>query len=62
MSTLQLSDALVAEMVATIVRLAPRDQTILLNRLREMIKENVVTPEKQDGEESRVDVEQRQTL
>jgi len=62
MSTLQHTDSLIEEFVAVLNRLAPQDQTIFLNRLREVMKEAVATPEKQDGEESRVDVEQRQTL
>jgi len=44
LSTLQLSDSLVEEIVATIVRLAPRDQTILLNKLTETVKGHNTLP------------------
>ena len=40
MSTLHISESLIDDYVARFAQLAPRDQTILLNRLTETIKEN----------------------
>ena len=45
MPTRHLSDSLIEDYVAIFAQLGPRDQTILLNRLAESVREKVTVPE-----------------
>ena len=62
MPTLHLSDSLLDDYVALFAQMGLRDQAILLNRLRELMRENAAASEKQNGNENRADAKQRQAL
>ena len=62
MPTLHLSKSMIEDYVAKFSQFGPWDQVILLNRLKELMRENDFFPEKQNDEKNSDDVDQHQTL